>query len=125
MLLTELPARKLASVLPVLLMAVEPLNVRLSRLVPSVWGNSTVNNIGAFAGVFGDHIRTDFVGGATSGIVGGLAGIGIPDFDAKQSDGKIRGDYSLIAVHIDDSGLKRNAGAEDIEVASREDAPMI
>ena len=64
--------------------------------------------------------------------MGRLTGIGIPDFDAKQCDGKIRGGYSLIAVHTDDSGLKneaenifKNAGAEDIKATSREDAPMI
>lgn len=65
------------------------------------------------------------VGGATGGIVGALVGMGIPEYEAKHYDGKLRGENVLIAVHTDDAKQKKqveeiykSAGAEDIKSTS-------
>ncbi|HEV7123564.1 MAG TPA: hypothetical protein VGN24_09090 [Rhodanobacter sp.] len=43
------------------------------------------------------------VGTATGGIVGALVGLGIPEFEAKRYDAKIREGNILISVHTEDS----------------------
>jgi hypothetical protein len=61
------------------------------------------------------------IGGATGGIIGALVGMGIPEFEAKRYDAKIRSGNILISVHTEDSDqrdvakdiFKRN-GADDI-----------
>jgi hypothetical protein len=65
------------------------------------------------------------VGGAAGGIIGGLVGMGIPEYEAKQYDGKIRGGSALISVHTDNSDqakvakdIYKRAGAEDISSTS-------
>ena len=65
------------------------------------------------------------VGTAAGGIVGALVGLGIPEFEAKRYDAKIREGNILISVHTEDSKqrdvakevFKRNH-AEDISSAS-------
>jgi len=61
------------------------------------------------------------VGGATGGIVGALVGMGIPEYEAKRYEGKVRGGNILISVHTDDAGQRarakeifKQAHAEDI-----------
>ncbi len=61
------------------------------------------------------------VGAAAGGITGGLVGMGIPEFEAKRYEGKIRVGNILISVHTDDSDqvsrakdIFKRAGAEDI-----------
>jgi hypothetical protein len=39
------------------------------------------------------------VGGATGGIIGALVGMGIPEYEAKLYEGKVRGGNVLISVH--------------------------
>lgn len=58
-------------------------------------------------------------------IVGGLIGMGIPEYEAKLYDGKIQGGNSLISVHTDNSDqvdsvkdIYKRAGAEDIHSTS-------
>ncbi|HWD19729.1 MAG TPA: DUF3341 domain-containing protein [Verrucomicrobiae bacterium] len=61
------------------------------------------------------------VGGAVGGIAGALIGLGIPEYEAKRYEGKVKTGNVLISVHAEDSKeIKRakeifeRAGAEDI-----------
>jgi hypothetical protein len=61
------------------------------------------------------------VGGTVGGITGALIGLGIPEYEAKRYEGKIREGNILISVHSDDSDETREAkeifkqaGAKDI-----------
>ncbi|MFZ6641814.1 hypothetical protein ACO0LL_18895 [Undibacterium sp. TC4M20W] len=63
--------------------------------------------------------------GAAGGIIGALVGLGIPEYEAKLYDGKIRGGNILISVHTDNSNeasnakdIYKKAGAEDINSTS-------
>ena len=42
------------------------------------------------------------VGGAVGGLSGGLVGMGIPEFEAQQYEGKLRQGNILLAIHADD-----------------------
>ncbi len=64
------------------------------------------------------------VGGTVGGITGALVGMGIPEFEAKRFEGKVKSGSSLISVHSDDlAETKRakeifeHAGAKDITTA--------
>jgi hypothetical protein len=69
------------------------------------------------------------VGTAAGGIIGGLVGLGIPEFEAKRYDAKIREGNILISVHTEDGKqkdlakdiFKRNR-ADDISSASEANA---
>jgi hypothetical protein len=61
------------------------------------------------------------VGGAIGGIAGALIGIGIPEYEAKRYEGRIKEGGILLSVHCDDSNWTRKAkdvlertGATDI-----------
>jgi len=61
------------------------------------------------------------VGGATGGLVGALVGLGIPEYEAKRYEGKVRGGNILISVHTEDAAQRtrakeifKQANAEDI-----------
>src|SRR6186713_1995274 len=43
------------------------------------------------------------VGGAVGGITGGLVGLGIPEYEAKRYEGRIKSGNILLSVHADDS----------------------
>jgi len=65
------------------------------------------------------------VGGAVGGIAGGLIGLGIPEYEAKRYEGRIKSGSILLSVHADDSQwtdkaekILRNTGAEDISSTS-------
>jgi len=69
-------------------------------------------------------------GAAVGGIAGGLIGLGMPEFEAKSYEGKIRGGNVLIAVHIDNSELEKRAkqtleanGAHDVAVTGDSNVP--
>ncbi len=60
-------------------------------------------------------------GGVVGGIVGSLVGLGIPEYEAKRYEGRIRGGAILLSVHCDSSDWAKRAreileqtGAEDI-----------
>jgi hypothetical protein len=61
------------------------------------------------------------VGGAVGGLVGALVGMGIPEYEAKRYEGRVKSGGVLLSVHCDTSDeitraketLKRT-GAEDI-----------
>ena len=61
------------------------------------------------------------VGGAVGGIAGGLVGLGIPEYEAKRYEGRLRKGHLLLSVHSDDSKwakkaeeILKKAGAEDV-----------
>lgn len=64
------------------------------------------------------------VGAAVGGITGALVGMGIPEYEAKRYEGRIKTGNILISVHAEDSSAVRRvreifqrAGAEDIASA--------
>lgn len=64
------------------------------------------------------------VGGAVGGITGGLIGMGIPEYEAKRYEGKVREGGILISVHAESSeeitrakNIFERAGAHDIATA--------
>nr|MDQ3959663.1 hypothetical protein [Pseudomonadota bacterium] len=67
------------------------------------------------------------VGGATGGIIGALVGLGIPEYEAKRYEGKVRGGNILISVHTDNASERarvkdifERANAEDISTTGEE-----
>lgn len=61
------------------------------------------------------------LGGAVGGVTGALIGAGIPEYEAKRYEGRIRKGGVLLSVHCDDSNYAKRAkeildhtGAEDI-----------
>src|SRR5689334_19128400 len=65
------------------------------------------------------------VGGAVGGVAGALIGMGIPEYEAKRYEGRIKQGNILISVHTEDSAEARRAteileegGADDIATAT-------
>jgi hypothetical protein len=65
------------------------------------------------------------VGGAVGGLVGALIGMGIPEYEAKRYEGRVKDGGTLLSVHCDTSeqisrakDLLRASGAEDISSTS-------
>jgi hypothetical protein len=65
------------------------------------------------------------VGATVGGITGALVGMGIPEFEAKRYEGKLKAGNILISVHSDNSketdraeAIFKTAGAEDIATSS-------
>jgi hypothetical protein len=70
------------------------------------------------------------VGGAVGGITGALIGLGIPEYEAKRYEGKVKNGNVLISVHTEDRDeisrakeIFKNAGAEDISSTGESSAP--
>jgi len=68
-------------------------------------------------------------GGAVGGLMGALVGMGIPEYEAKRYDGRIRKGGILVSVHCDNSDwtsrakdILKNTGAEDIASTSEASA---
>ena len=64
------------------------------------------------------------VGGAVGGLIGALVGMGIPEYEAKRYEGRIKDGGVLLSVHCDTSeeisrakNLLKETGAEDISSA--------
>ena len=64
------------------------------------------------------------VGGAVGGLIGALVGMGIPEYEAKRYEGRIKDGGVLLSVHCDSSEeitrakeLLKQTGAEDISSA--------
>ena len=60
-------------------------------------------------------------GGAVGGIIGALAGMGIPEYEAKRYEGRLKQGGVLLSVHCDTSDeisrakdVLKGTGAEDI-----------
>ena len=69
------------------------------------------------------------IGGTVGGIAGALVGLGIPEFEAKRYEGKVKGGGILISVHTENSEeikvakeIFKQEGAEDI-TSTGESAP--
>jgi len=64
------------------------------------------------------------VGGTVGGLTGALVGMGIPEFEAKKYEGKVKSGSALISVHSEDGNETKRAkeifergGAKDITTA--------
>jgi hypothetical protein len=64
------------------------------------------------------------VGGAVGGLIGALVGMGIPEYEAKRYEGRIKEGGILLSVHCDSSeevsrakDILKQTGAEDIASA--------
>jgi hypothetical protein len=69
------------------------------------------------------------VGGAVGGITGALIGMGIPEYEAKRYEGKVKGGNALISVHSENSDetsrakqIFTAAGASDISSSAEASA---
>jgi hypothetical protein len=69
-------------------------------------------------------------GAAVGGIAGALIGMGIPEIEARQYEGKLRGGNILLAAHVDNSAEKKRVedvmkrgGAHDITSTSEASVP--
>ncbi len=79
------------------------------------------------------------VGGAVGGVLGALVGMGIPEYEAKRYEGRIKEGGILLSVHCDDSDwvtrakdMLKQTGAEDVGSTgeakadySKSDRPMV
>ena len=77
--------------------------------------------MGALAGVG--------MGGAVGGLIGALVGMGIPEYEAKRYEGRVKEGGVLLSVHCDTSDevsrakdLLKGTGAEDIASAGEKSA---
>jgi hypothetical protein len=91
------------------------------------FGSLVIPGLGPFvaAGPIVAALSGAAVGSAAGGLIGALVGLGIPEYEAKRYEGKIKSGNVLISVHTDDSGERsraedifENAGAEDISSTS-------
>jgi len=69
------------------------------------------------------------VGGAVGGLIGALVGMGIPEYEAKRYEGRIKDGGVLLSVHCDTSAeidsakeVLKASGAEDISSAGEKSA---
>jgi hypothetical protein len=94
-------------------------------------GTLAIPGIGPFvaAGPIMGALSGAAVGAATGSLTGALIGVGIPEYEAKRYEGKIRGGGALISVHAESSEARdkaehifESAHAEDI--ASTEEASV-
>lgn len=71
------------------------------------------------------------VGGVTGGIVGALVGMGIPEYEAKRYEGRIKSGGILMSVHVDSGDwadrakdILKRTGAEDIATTGESKGDM-
>jgi len=69
------------------------------------------------------------VGGAVGGLVGALVGMGIPEYEAKRYEGRVKNGGVLLSIHCNSSeeiarakDILKRTGAEDISSAGEESA---
>lgn len=103
-------------------------------------GALTIPGIGPFiaAGPIVAALAGVGAGGALGGLVGAIVGLGIPEYEAKRYEGRIKKGDILLSVHCDDSQWTKKAkeilkatGAEDVSSTgeasadfSKSDRPM-
>ena len=65
------------------------------------------------------------VGGTIGGLAGALIGVGMPEYEAKRYEGRIRRGGILLSVHCDNSDMEKsarrileNTGAQDVASSS-------
>ena len=95
-------------------------------------GTLAIPGVGPFiaAGPIMAALSGAAVGATVGGITGALVGMGIPEYEAKRYEGRIREGNYLISVHTEDSDESKRAkeiferaGAEDISSAGEASAP--
>jgi uncharacterized membrane protein len=59
-------------------------------------------------------------GAAVGGLTGALVGMGIPEYEAKQYEGKVQGGNILISVHTDEAD-ERDVAKEIFEKVDADD----
>src|SRR6266404_4650432 len=86
-------------------------------------GSLAIPGVGPFiaAGPIMAALAGAAVGAAAGGLAGALVGLGIPEYEAKRYEGKIREGNILLSVHTDDGNevnrakeIFKREGAEDI-----------
>ncbi|SRR5687768_10950034 len=92
-------------------------------------GSLAIPGVGPFiaAGPIMGALSGAAVGGATGGLLGALVGMGIPEYEAKLYDGRIRGGNALVSIHTENGDEKnraerilKEAGAEDVSSSTEE-----
>jgi hypothetical protein len=95
-------------------------------------GSLAIPGLGPFiaAGPILGALSGAAVGAAVGGVTGALVGFGIPEFEAKRYEGKLREGNILISVHTEDSDERdrarecfEDAGAEDVRTAGEKQVP--
>jgi len=90
-------------------------------------GALAIPGVGPFvaAGPIAAALSGAAVGGTVGGITGALVGLGIPEYEAKRYEGKVKGGGILISVHTDNSDevqrakdIFKQTGAQDISATS-------
>lgn len=93
-------------------------------------GSLAIPGVGPFiaAGPIMAALAGAGVGATVGGLTGALIGMGIPEYEAKMYEGKIKEGNILIAVHSDDSDDRKRAkeiferiGAHDVAYTEEED----
>jgi hypothetical protein len=71
-------------------------------------------------------------GGVVGGIIGALIGMGIPEYEAKRYEGRIKGGGILLSVHCDNSewtgkakDILKHTGAEDVSSSGEASADVV
>jgi hypothetical protein len=66
-------------------------------------------------------IGAGFASGSVGGLLGALVGMGIPEYEAKRYEGRLKSGGAFLSVHCDTAGqisrakdLLKSSGAEDI-----------
>jgi len=94
-------------------------------------GALTIPGLGPFlaAGPIVAALAGAGVGGALGGVMGALIGLGVPEYEAKRYEGRMRKGGILMSVHCDDSSWTRLAklileenGAEDVSSTGEAEA---
>ena len=95
-------------------------------------GSLAIPGVGPFiaAGPIMAALAGAGVGAAVGGLSGALIGLGIPEYEAKQYEGKIKEGNILISVHSENSDevqrakdIFKHAGAHDISSSAEESVP--
>ena len=95
-------------------------------------GSLAIPGVGPFiaAGPIMAALSGAAVGAAVGGITGALVGLGIPEFEAKRYEGKVKGGNVLVSVHSENSDetkrakeIFERAGAEDISSSGEAAVP--
>ncbi|MEP7152962.1 MAG: general stress protein [Nitrospira sp.] len=90
-------------------------------------GSLAIPGVGPFvaAGPIMAALSGAAVGSAVGGLTGALVGLGIPEFEAKRYEGKLKQGNILISVHSEDSKetdraeqILKNANAQDVSSAT-------
>lgn len=96
-------------------------------------GSLAIPGVGPFiaAGPIAAALSGAAIGGAAGGLGGALIGLGIPEYEAKQYEGKVKGGGILLSVHTEDSDEVKRAtrifqdgGAVDISSVGESSAKI-